>query len=63
MLFTKDAQAKIPKDKKVITIRELAKLASAKLYMSKYEEYNFECERLEDGNTASFGQGSVCKKK
>jgi len=39
----------------VSAAKDLAQIAGAKLYLSKLEEYKIESEKIEDGNTISFG--------
>jgi len=39
----------------VSAARDLAQITGAKLYFSKLEEYKFESEKVEDGNSISFG--------
>ncbi|NDB31915.1 MAG: MBL fold metallo-hydrolase [Nitrososphaeria archaeon] len=39
----------------VSAAKDLARITSAKLYLSKLEEYKLDSEKIEDGNTISFG--------
>ncbi|TBR25358.1 MAG: MBL fold metallo-hydrolase [Candidatus Nitrosotenuis sp.] len=39
----------------VSAAKELAQITNSKLYLSKIEEYKFESEKVEDGNTIPFG--------
>ena len=39
----------------VSAAKDLAQIAGAKLYLSKLEEYKLDSEKIEDGNTISFG--------
>jgi glyoxylase-like metal-dependent hydrolase (beta-lactamase superfamily II) len=39
----------------VSAAKELAQMTNSKLYFSKIEEYKFESEKVEDGNTIPFG--------
>ena len=43
----------------VSAARDLVKLTSAKLYMSKYEQYDFESNRIGDGDIINVGQSKI----
>ena len=43
----------------VSAARDLAKLANSKLYMSKYEQYDFESNRIEDGDIINIGESKI----
>lgn len=43
----------------VSAARDLARLANAQLYMSKYEQYEFESNRIGDGDTIQVGESKI----
>ena len=43
----------------VSAAKDLAQIAGSKLYLSKLEEYKIDSEKIEDGNTISFGAKSL----
>ncbi len=43
----------------VSAARDLAKITGAKLYMSKYEQYDFESNRVGDGDVLTVGQSKI----